>query len=116
MEPEPESGERCLRHRRGAIRAEGGGHSGGLRCSLPKGREASHGHAIGGRFLVRAQPRAQVPTIFPKRFSVRSRPVDFFRWHILGSPGADSGRRKRKESLPMKQTIALLGERAKLLR
>src|ERR1019366_7248333 len=108
MEPESQPGERCLRQRRGAVRAEGGGHSDGVRRGLPKGRSVSDGHAIGRRFLVRAQPGAQVPPIFPKRFSVRSCPVDFLRRHVLGGPGTDSGRRKRKESIPMKQTIALL--------
>ena len=56
--PESQSGERCLRDRRVAIRAERGGRSGGVRRGLSKGREVSDGHAMRGRLLVCAQPRA----------------------------------------------------------
>jgi ankyrin repeat protein len=49
-------------------------------------------HAIPGWLLVRAKPRSQVPALFSKRFSVRSRSMDIERRHGLGGDGPCSRR------------------------
>src|ERR1022692_4750039 len=71
----------------GVLEASGAAYQKGVRRGLPKGREVSDGHTMGGRLLVRAQPGAEVPTLFPERVSVRSRPVDFLHGDFLGGPG-----------------------------
>ena len=76
-----------LRHRPGAIRVARSRRPFCVQRSLPARRQVSAGYAIRRRVLACDQPRGQVPTLFRKWISARSRPMDFKRRNRLGSDG-----------------------------
>ena len=96
----PQSHQRPVRHRRNPFCAAGSRPSETLRPRLTRRASNSCCQSVRRRILVCAEPRSQVPAVFPKRFPVRPRPMDFLHRPHPGRSGHSARPPKIKREHP----------------